>query len=294
MQTVTAGVALAERVFSLVSGVMGLFGKPKTIVKESIQYLDNPELVEKINESQHELHRLNQKLMKQENSYREMKAQVDGMHVQPRFVDKTLMLGLKGAGKSTYLWLRSLVGRGGDVPKPSFSAKDGTTSTVHYDDTVDTVGMSIEMDKIIRLLALLIYKRPVPKSLILFSLRPIPDIVVLNHLLVSDVNVCLLHGSITHQTGEAIYDARMEDEMRQRGYNVIRHDSDMPTDTGLRHAVLSLFPSGTVTAPDWEDLSKSDALPVDTARATICRYIHFLSRSEMEDVDFINAPKILE
>ena len=294
MQTVTAGVALAERVFSLVSGVMGLFGKPKTIVKESIQYLDNPELVEKINESQHELHRLNQKLMKQENSYREMKAQVDGMHVQPRFVDKTLMLGLKGAGKSTYLWLRSLVGRGGDVPKPSFSAKDGTTSTVHYDDTVDTVGMSIEMDKIIRLLALLIYKRPVPKSLILFSLRPIPDIVVLNHLLVSDVNVCLLQGSITHQLDKAIYDARMEDEMRQRGYNVVRHDSDMPTDTGLRHAVLSLFPSGTVTAPDWEDLSKSDALPVDTARATICRYIHFLSRSEMEDVDFINAPKILE
>ena len=294
MQTAIAGVELAERVYSLVSGVMGLFGKPQTIVKESIRYLDNPELVEKINESQEELHRLNQKLLKQENSYREMKAQVDGMHVQPRYVDKTLMLGPKGTGKSTFLWLRSLLGIGDSVPKPSFSAKDGTTSTVHYDDMVDTVGTSIEMDKIMRLLALLICKRSVPKSLILFSLRPIPDIVVLNHLLVSDVNVCLLQGSITHQTGEALYDARMEEEMRQRGYNVVRHDSDMPTDAGLRHAVLSLFPSGTVTAPEWEDLSQSDALPVDTARATICRYIHFLSRTELEDVDFINAPKILE
>ena len=294
MQAAVTGIALAERVYNLVSGLMGLFGKPKTIVKESIQYLDNPELVDKINESQEELQKLNQKLMRQENSYRAMKSHVDSIHLHLRFVDKTLMLGPKGTGKSTFLWLRSLLGIAEAVPKPVFSAKDGTTSLVHYCDTVDAVGMGIEVDKIMRLIALLIYKRSVPKSLILFSLRPIPDIVVLNHLLISDVNVCLLQGAITHQLDKAIYDTRMEDEMTQRGYNVVRHDSVLPTDNGLRHAALALFPSGTVSAPEWEDLSQSDALPVDTARATICRYIHFLSGSQMDDVDFINAPKILE
>lgn len=259
-------------------------------------FVDSPEQTAMIKRLMEDIALIQSKLKRRENDYNAMAMEINNRNQKIAFVDKVLMLGAKGIGKSTFLWLRKELGLlEGPVPKPVFSVKDGTLTTeIDYGFVVDSVGISIEVDKLMRLIALLVVKDSVPRSLLLFSQRPVPDIIILGHLMVANVNACQLMGSMSHQLGTAVYDVLMENEMRRSGYNVVRHDDpELPTDCGLREAIITLFPTGTISAPHWEDLSKADALPLDTARATICRYIHFLIHNTISDVDFINAPRIL-
>lgn len=229
-------------------------------------------------------------LSKPEQAHKELEKRLNGFNLSLTFVDKFLAVGPKGTGKSTFLWLRGEAGGSSNLPKPEFSATDGTQATIYYDDAADSVGIAIVSDTVLRLMALLIYKQAIPKSIILFSQRPLPDIAILKHLLITDVNVCTLQGALTHQLNEAVYDTNMEDELRQHGHSVIRHDSAPPADEGFKTAIAALFPTGRITAPAYSDFSsKPNANPTDTARTTICRYIDYLATSKKSDLEFLNS-----
>ena len=87
---------------------------------------------------------------------------VNGLKLKIRPTQAILLLGTKGQGKSTFLWLR---GRG---PKPSKTTSDGTVDILSSGEYVDTIGLrGWTMDELVKLLVLLIYDG-IPKDLILF------------------------------------------------------------------------------------------------------------------------------
>lgn len=257
-------------------------------------YAPDPVQVAQVNALAAEKARLQELENKKENDHNDLVRSINELNLIIKYQDKLLLLGPKGSGKSTWAWLRSQAGKGGNAPKPVFSTSDGTVTTLDYGDTRDCVGMPVEADKVMRLIALLLHKESVPRSVLLFSQRPEPDLAVLNHFMISEVNLCFIQGAMTHQLDQAVYHVAMEDEMRKNQYNVVRHDSPQPRDNGFKNAITALFPTGKVVAPSWDDLNRAGALPVDTARATICRYIQFLRTSVMSDVEFINTPNLLK
>lgn len=85
-----------------------------------------------------------------------------GKMARPVVLDKILLLGVKGAGKSTFKYLLT----GNDKPIPD--QIDGT-KTLRYDaNTIDTIGLvNGEVDEIMKLFALLCHKG-LPKDIIVF------------------------------------------------------------------------------------------------------------------------------
>jgi len=75
-----------------------------------------------------------------------------------------LLVGNKGAGKSTFLWLR------GEGPKPSPTSADGTTKLVIGNKYTDTIGLTWSMDSLYKLLVLLIY-HGIPKDVVVVSMN---------------------------------------------------------------------------------------------------------------------------
>ncbi|XP_055329972.1 uncharacterized protein LOC129582483 [Paramacrobiotus metropolitanus] len=74
-----------------------------------------------------------------------------------------LLLGPKGTGKTTFLWLLN------KVPKPKPSRSDGTVDIVHVDGFVDSIGLrGWTPEELLKLLVLMIYEG-IPKDLIVFG-----------------------------------------------------------------------------------------------------------------------------
>jgi len=87
---------------------------------------------------------------------------VNNLNLRINYTNKTLLIGNKGTGKSTYLWLLKVE----EKPNPSF--KDGTTKLVFHKDYIDTIGIVWSHESLIKLLVLLIYTE-FPRDLIIFT-----------------------------------------------------------------------------------------------------------------------------
>ncbi|OWA50923.1 hypothetical protein BV898_15424 [Hypsibius exemplaris] len=77
---------------------------------------------------------------------------VNGLQLAVRQNDKLLLVGPKGTGKSTFMWLLNQ----SEKPKPSNS--DGTVEILQLQNYVDSIGLTgWNIDELVKLLALLIY-----------------------------------------------------------------------------------------------------------------------------------------
>ena len=88
---------------------------------------------------------------------------VNSLKLQISTNSALLLVGMKGMGKSTFVWL---LGRG-DRPSQSFS--DGTVNMLALDGFVDTIGLrGWTHEELLKLIVLLIYTG-IPKDLIIFG-----------------------------------------------------------------------------------------------------------------------------
>ncbi|XP_055329755.1 uncharacterized protein LOC129582287 [Paramacrobiotus metropolitanus] len=90
-------------------------------------------------------------------------AYVNSRKLPIRQTESVLLLGMKGLGKSTFLWL---LNKG---PKPKPSRSDGTVEILHVDGFVDSIGLrGWGPEELLKLLVLMIYDG-IPKDLIVFG-----------------------------------------------------------------------------------------------------------------------------
>ncbi|XP_055329810.1 uncharacterized protein LOC129582325 [Paramacrobiotus metropolitanus] len=113
--------------------------------------------------SQAELQKVTEQLQRPTKDREEKIAFVNGLKLPIRQTDSLLLVGPKGAGKSTFLWL---LNRG---PKPEASRSDGTKKIQHVDGFVDSIGLNgWAQEELLKLLVLMIHDR-IPKDLIIFN-----------------------------------------------------------------------------------------------------------------------------
>lgn len=87
---------------------------------------------------------------------------VNNLKLKINYTNKVLLLGNKGAGKSTYLWLINV----GNKPEPSL--KDGTTKLEFHKDYIDTIGIIWSYECLLKLIVLLLYTE-FPSDIIIFN-----------------------------------------------------------------------------------------------------------------------------
>ncbi|OWA55067.1 hypothetical protein BV898_19452 [Hypsibius exemplaris] len=88
---------------------------------------------------------------------------VNGLNLVIKQTDKLLLVGPKGMGKSTFMWL---LGQG-EKPKQSYS--DGTVEILQLDHFVDSIGLiGWSLEELVKLLVLMIYDG-IPGDIILFG-----------------------------------------------------------------------------------------------------------------------------
>ncbi|XP_055334997.1 uncharacterized protein LOC129586038 [Paramacrobiotus metropolitanus] len=88
---------------------------------------------------------------------------VNGLNLKIRQTDSLLLLGPKGTGKSTFLWLLK------KGAKPTKTYSDGTAQLLHYNGFTDTIGLrGWTPEEVLKLFVLMIYDG-IPKDLIIFG-----------------------------------------------------------------------------------------------------------------------------
>ena len=88
---------------------------------------------------------------------------VNSLQLVIRQTDSVLVLGPKGSGKTTFMWL---LGRG---PQPTKSLRDGTTEIVKLNGYVDSIGLrGWTNEELVKLIVLMIYEG-IPHDFIMFS-----------------------------------------------------------------------------------------------------------------------------
>jgi hypothetical protein len=93
----------------------------------------------------------------------EKRAFVNNLRIAIRMSDKLLALGVKGSFKSTFYYLYGL-----SPNKPIFTGADGTSSIVHLQQAIDSIGLlGWNQTDIVKLVVLLIYTG-LPADLLLF------------------------------------------------------------------------------------------------------------------------------
>ncbi|XP_055329821.1 uncharacterized protein LOC129582336 [Paramacrobiotus metropolitanus] len=113
--------------------------------------------------SQEEVQKVNDQLQRPIKDREEKMEFVNNLKLPIRQTDSLLLLGPKGLGKSTFLWL---LNKG---PKPEQSLLDGTVEFLHVNGFVDSIGLNgWTQEELLKLLVLMIYDG-IPKDLIIFA-----------------------------------------------------------------------------------------------------------------------------
>eukprot|EP00465_Bigelowiella_longifila_P014795 CAMPEP_0185258086 /NCGR_PEP_ID=MMETSP1359-20130426/7063_1 /TAXON_ID=552665 /ORGANISM="Bigelowiella longifila, Strain CCMP242" /LENGTH=332 /DNA_ID=CAMNT_0027843441 /DNA_START=14 /DNA_END=1012 /DNA_ORIENTATION=- len=110
------------------------------------------EYLNEAKQARKEIARLNKLIEKPIQDRKKKVDFVNGLKLEIKNTEKTLLIGSKGKGKSTFLWLQ------GKGPKPEKSMKDGTTKLVYGDDFIDTVGINWTVESLLKLFVIFIYR----------------------------------------------------------------------------------------------------------------------------------------
>ncbi|XP_055329697.1 LOW QUALITY PROTEIN: uncharacterized protein LOC129582249 [Paramacrobiotus metropolitanus] len=121
------------------------------------------ELTRTIDDSQEELKKVTDQLQKPIKDREQKIAFVNSLNLPIHQTNSLLLLGPKGLGKSTFLWLLN------EGPKPKQSRSDGTVEILHVSGFVDSIGLrGWTPEELLKLLVLMIYDG-IPKDLIVFG-----------------------------------------------------------------------------------------------------------------------------
>ncbi len=203
------------------------------------------------------------------------------------------MIGPKGSGKSTYLWLR------GEGPQPvgGFLA-DGTTANVVGTSSIDTVGGNIELGAFLKQFTVLMTNE-VPNTFVVFSGRFQREGLILAHLMIRDFFVCPIIPRNVFDSGanpmaagvdqRTWYDRGLMNDLRAAGYKPITHSDPMPPLNGNAHALTTLFPTGRIELPSWADFQANPS-SLNVIRFQIAKNYHtFRTKYGSNELNFLNS-----
>jgi len=114
---------------------------------------------------------------------------VNDLNLKINYTNKVLLIGNKGAGKSTYLWLIKI----GKKPEPSL--QDGTTKLEFHNGYIDTIGIIWSYESLLKLIVLLIYSE-FPKDVMIFTNdRVMPPLTLLATIGIINPIIVILHSN---------------------------------------------------------------------------------------------------
>jgi len=209
--------------------------------------------------------------------------------------DKYALIGPKGSGKSTFIWMHNL------CEKPIESLKDGTTQVTSNDDVIDTIGIDITLEHLLRLIVLFIIKG-IPNTLYLFynSDRLIEPKLLLQMLgipkcyLVS-LNIDYIYEKYTEEkefniedNDKKLYRNRIYEALKDDNFFIpVKHGKPPALMNCLGDIIKKLFPTGYVDMPE---MKRNDDDILNTYRRRICQLIYeFEVKYDKNEQEFINA-----
>jgi len=289
-----------------ISKLMGLFGS-----KREIFYQDNPELVKQIQEltnnkadlqkqfdsymftTNKQMEEMRREAMKEELGYMTVKKFLDDYNKQILVNDRVAMIGDKGSGKTTFYWVK------GEGPKPSDTCEDDGTTKIefHGDDSMDTIGVKMDMNSLLKLFAVFI-DVGVPNTFVLFSNNRIgQDLLLLAHFMIRDLYVCPFVPHLVYEEdnpfdsekADKFYNQKKLRDLKLSGIRGITHKDPIVPINGNVGAIDMLFPARRVVIPTWSEF-KDEPSGLDVIRYKIAKYYYlFKTKYNSNQKVFLNS-----
>ncbi|RYH14719.1 hypothetical protein EON65_33150 [archaeon] len=273
--------------------------------------VDNPELLNQIKQltgnynklqaqfetfmsrTNEEIERLRKEAMKEELGYMTVRKFLADFNKQVEVTDRVAMIGDKGSGKSTFLWLK------GEGPKPEDTCnEDGTTEIQRQGKySVDTIGVKMDMNSLLKLLTVLI-DVGVPNTFVLFSNNRIgQDLLLLAHFMIRDLYICPMIPNHVYEeddpldadNAEKFYNQKKLRDGKQAGLRVITHLDPIVPINGNVAAVAALFPGGHLSIVEWSEF-KENPSSLDVIRFKIAKLFWlFKTKYNSDQRRFLNS-----
>jgi len=190
------------------------------------------------------------------------------------------IIGPKGSGKSTFLWLRGL------IPRPEKTTIDGTTEIINQIEFVDTIGINIELNLLIKLFAVLIVKG-LPNTLVLcINDRIDRALLIFAHLLVTRMYIVMINSTFLHNQinkgksinridADDIYNLETYKNLHTQKIPVIpvTHETTLDSIDTFKDVLAQLFPNNKISLPEWGEFSGNQNT-ITIIRYQICKSIY--------------------
>lgn len=153
-------IKFIDHIFGQMGGGHSVEYRTDPVVLETLERVNaqNNKLEGELNELKQSLRNLEEERQKLEDEIKrpvkelnEKINYVNNLNLKINYTNKTLLIGNKGSGKSTFLWLCKI----GD--KPELSLSDGTKNLVFHEHFIDTIGIVWSFESLLKLVVLLIY-----------------------------------------------------------------------------------------------------------------------------------------
>jgi hypothetical protein len=190
-----------------------------------------------------------------ERQYNEIKEFFDHLHRNVIRLpgNNSLLMGPKGSGKSTYLKFRDPT-----APDPVMSVNDGTTNLIRYNQFMDSIGIDIDVTRVLRLFCLLL-NEGFPNTLITFHTTErlaAPSMVLSAFLITNYYNVIFdrLRCFTAPRNGQVRLDPENHplawyELCETAGFRMLRNTDNLTMLNSFEPMLSRFFPDGSITLP---------------------------------------------
>lgn len=238
--------------------------------------------------------------------YEKLRARIADLNIIFEETCRNIVLGPKGSGKSTFLWMKGL------VIKPENDCIDnGTKNIADADKFIDTVGVNIEMELMLKWIAVLLAtKKEIPGSLVLVlpNARADRSLRVLQYFGIANIYLVILKIERIYSYAGAATRFAYDDNDSNSFYNISSYDAlkakfpsvipilrDTPFDDNLhslRGLQQDIFKGNAVSLPEWneyKDLRDNGNIHL-AIRYHLCkRIVQFIDDYGRDEVQFLDS-----
>lgn len=269
-----------EPYLSLVLPAIGLILEHQSRNFKAKLELENAGLNKEIGKIRGELVKIENESLRDKKDYEDLAKWTERRNLRFRFDGTYAVLGNKGMGKSTFLWLR------GEGVRPTPSFRNGTTETIKMGSHVDTIGTSFEIESILKQVSVLLVKDTPSHVILCNGDRTERPLLALSHLFIKNVPCIYINPSRVFEEESRsffrdylkCYSNHMEKEHERSGGITYNHKSKFMENYNFENAMMEIFPTGTLKMQKYSEYKKSctegDVKPI--LQYKVCKNIRSL------------------